>query len=174
MIVSWDTKKRQFLAWKFIISPITQKPLDVRSWNLDTMWVLVNSSWKPSLGVHGNVTKLLQAENRQKVDNLKRYIAIISDIDEKWFVIFEHTINHFFLIMFVYPKLNAVFSVLHLFSYVFSFFLPLSTFKPRNALSSKSERLKILWSISVQQKSGVLVGWILLNEVVQNFELLSH
>ena len=30
----------------------------------------------------------------KKLTVLNRYISIIVDIDEKWFVIFEHTINH--------------------------------------------------------------------------------
>ena len=30
----------------------------------------------------------------KKLTNLNRYISTITDIDEKWFVVFEHTINH--------------------------------------------------------------------------------
>ena len=30
----------------------------------------------------------------KKLPSLNRYIFVITDIDEKWFVIFEHTINH--------------------------------------------------------------------------------
>ena len=30
----------------------------------------------------------------KKLTSLNRYISVITDIDEKWFVIFEHTINH--------------------------------------------------------------------------------
>ena len=63
VIVHWDTKKkhkkRQFLAWKFINSLIIPKPLDVQSWNLDTMWVVMNALGKPSLGAPGHVTKIL-------------------------------------------------------------------------------------------------------------------
>ena len=44
----------------------------------------------------GHVTKILRAKNGQKVGNFNRYISIITDIDEKWFVIFEHTINCLF------------------------------------------------------------------------------
>ena len=50
-------------------SPKTQKPLDVQSWNLCTIWVLINGLCKPSLGAPGNETKMLQAENEQKVDD---------------------------------------------------------------------------------------------------------
>ena len=48
--------------------------------------MLLNASCKPSLGVPGHVTKFFQAKNGQKVE--------IAGIDEKWFVIFEHTTNH--------------------------------------------------------------------------------
>ena len=36
----------------------------------------------------------LQAENGQKLTNMNQYILIITNINKKWFVIFEHTINH--------------------------------------------------------------------------------
>ena len=49
----------------------------------------------------------LQAENGQKLTNLNQYILIITNINKKWFVIFEHTINHlsvsFFLVFFFFP-----------------------------------------------------------------------
>ena len=31
----------------------------------------------------------------QKLASLNQNISVITDIDEKWFVIFEHTINYF-------------------------------------------------------------------------------
>ena len=46
------------------------------------------------LGAPGYVTKMLQAESGQKVDKFKPINLVITDIDEKWFVIFEHTISH--------------------------------------------------------------------------------
>ena len=59
------------------------------------MRVLINALCKPSLGSPSHVTKILPAENGQKLTSLNRYISVITDVDEKWFVIFEHTINHF-------------------------------------------------------------------------------
>ena len=60
------------------------------------MRVLINALRKPSLETPGHVTKNLQTENGRKVAILNRYISVITDIDEKWFVVFEqHTINHF-------------------------------------------------------------------------------
>ena len=119
-------KKRQVLAWKVIKSLIIPKPLNAQSWSLETMWVLINASCKPSLGVPGHVTKILQAENGQKSGRvLNRYISAIIDIDEKWFVVFEYTTiqsTTFLLVRFVYPNLKTIFLVLHLFSYFFSFF----------------------------------------------------
>ena len=64
-------QKIRFLAWKFINSPTTQKQLAVDSWNLYTMWVIINGLCKQSLGAPGHVIKLLQAENGQKVDDLE-------------------------------------------------------------------------------------------------------
>ena len=45
---------------------------------------------------HG--TKILQAENRQKVDVFERrmYISVTTDIDAKIFSVFEHTIDRLF------------------------------------------------------------------------------
>ena len=56
------------------------------------MWGLMNASCKPRLG-GGHVTKILQAENGQKVDDFEQIISVITDFDEKQFVIFEHTIK---------------------------------------------------------------------------------
>ena len=58
------------------------------------MLVLMNALCKLSLGALGHVNKILKAkaENGQKIDDL--YISVIADIDENWFVILEHTINH--------------------------------------------------------------------------------
>ena len=96
VIVNWDTKKhkkRRFSAWKFVNSPVTQKPLDVQTWNLDAIRVLMIALRKLSLRVPGHVTKILQVENGQKLTNLNRYIPVITDIEEKCFVSFEHTIS---------------------------------------------------------------------------------
>ena len=57
--------------------------------------MLINVLCKSSLGAPGLVTKILQAENGQKVDELEPiYLDNITDIDEKCFVIFELTVNH--------------------------------------------------------------------------------
>ena len=105
--------------------------------------------------------------------NLNRYISIVTDIDEKWFVVFYHTINHLSFGYVRLPQFKYFFFVLHLFLLFFLFLLPLSTFKPLNALYSKFERLKKLGRTFVRQKSGVS-GWeIPLKQVLQNFELLN-
>ena len=46
--------KRHFLSRKFTNSLITQKPLHVRSRNLDSTWLLMNALCKPSLGARGD------------------------------------------------------------------------------------------------------------------------
>ena len=72
VIVNWDTqKKRWFLAWKFIDSLITHKPLYVQSWNLNTMWVFRNALCWLSLGLPSHVAKISQAENGQTVDEFE-------------------------------------------------------------------------------------------------------
>ena len=53
----------------------------------------MNALCKPSLWAPSHVTKILQTQNGQKVDELNGYISVITDIDEKWFVDFEYTIN---------------------------------------------------------------------------------
>ena len=97
----------------------------------------------------------------QKWTILNRYISVITDIGEKWFVIFEHTINWISFSYVHLPQLEYYFSFFFLFSYFFFFFnilLRLSTFKPLNALYSKFERLKISGRTSARLKLGV-PGW---------------
>ena len=74
VIVKWDkksVKKRLFLAWNFINSPIIRKPLGVQSWNLYTMCLLISGLYTPSLGACSHATKILQAGNGQKVDEFE-------------------------------------------------------------------------------------------------------
>ena len=49
-----------------------------------------------SLGALGHVNTISEVENRQKWTNLNRYISKSTDIDEKRFVVFEHTIDQLF------------------------------------------------------------------------------
>ena len=46
------------------------------------MWKLINALGKPSLGAPVHVTKILHAENGQKLDELNGYISVTTDIDE--------------------------------------------------------------------------------------------
>ena len=57
----------------------------------------------------------------KKLANLNRLIWVITDIDEKWFVVFEHTINH---LAFGYVRLTQQennFFFLTCFIFLFSF-----------------------------------------------------
>ena len=74
------------------------------------MWVLMNALCKPSLGVRDHATKILQAENVQKVnefepiylDNYRYWCKMICD--------FLSTLSTtFLLVMFVYPNLKTIF-----------------------------------------------------------------
>ena len=71
---------------------------------------------------------------------LNRYISVNTNFDEKWFVIFKHTIN---LLSFGYVRLPQPKYYFPFFFLVFFFLFRLSTFKPLNALYSKFKRLKI-------------------------------
>ena len=127
------------------------------------MWALMNALCKSSLGAHSHVTKLLQAENGKKLtSSYQYYISVITDINEKWFVVFEHTINHLSFGYVSLPQLENYFSCFAFFFltlfFFFVFLLLLSTFKLLNALYSKFERLKISGRTSVPLKS-VVPGW---------------
>ena len=147
-------KNRQNLARKVNNSLIIPKALDGQIWILGSMWVFMNALWKPSLGAPGPWPKCYGAKMGKKLTSLNRSISVITDIDEKWFVVFEHTINH---LSFVYLKL-ILFFLLCIFFLPFFFFLPLSTFKLLSTLYSKFERLEISERTSVRLKSGV-PGW---------------
>ena len=84
----------------------------------------------------------------------KRSISVITDIDDKWFVIFEHTINRLSFGYVRLPQLEYNFSSFFLLFLLF--LLQLSTFKPVYTLYSKFEQLKISGRTNVGLKSGVL------------------
>ena len=138
--------------------------------------MLKNTLCKPSLGAPSHVTKILQAKSGQKVDDFEPiYLRNYTDIDEKWFVIFEHTINW---LSFEYDNLphleyyfSSSFSFFLLFFFLFFILLRLSTFKPLNALMySKFKGLKISGRTSAQLKLGCQVGGIPLK---RSFKLLN-
>ena len=60
----------------------------------------------------------------KKLMNLNRYISVITNIDEKWFVIFAHTINHLPFGYVRLPQLENYFSCFASFSLLFSFSSP--------------------------------------------------
>ena len=69
-------------------------------------------------GTPGHVNKILRPIMCKNWTNLNRYVLIITDIDKKWFLIFEHTNNH---VRFGYVRL------LHLIFLVFSYFFSVSS-----------------------------------------------
>ena len=147
------------MASKVIESLIIPKPLDVQGWNLDTMCVLVNALCKPSFGAPVTWPKFYRPKVGRKWTILNRYISVITDIDEKWSVIFEHTINWLSFGYVHLPQPDYYFSSFFLlFFFFFIILLRLSTFKPLNALYSKFEQLKISVRNSAQVKLRVS-GW---------------
>ena len=93
---------------------------------------------------------------------LNRYILENIDFDEKWFMVFEHSINRFFWLCSFTPTWILFFFFFVFFHTVLIFFFlilfRLSTFKPLNALYSKFERLKISGRTSAGMKL-VVPGW---------------
>ena len=118
-----NIKKRRILDWKFINSLLTQKLLDVQSWKSDTMWVPMNALCKPSLGLPGHVTKTLQPKVGKNLKNFNRCISVITDVDKKWFVVFEHLSTTFLLVMFVYLNLKAFYCFVSFFFFFSSYLL---------------------------------------------------
>ena len=55
-----NRKNGNFWVEKSINSLITQKPLDVQSWNLDTTWMLIKAYRESSFGVPGLAEALLR------------------------------------------------------------------------------------------------------------------
>ena len=120
LIVNWDTKKhkkRWFLASKVIKSLLIPKPLDVQSWNLYAMCILINALCKLSLGAPGHVTKILQTKSEQKVDEFEP--MYLGNYRYWWNMVcdFWHTINRLSFGYVHLPKLE------YKFSSFFSFFL---------------------------------------------------
>ena len=139
---------------------MTQNPLYVQSWNLETTWVLISALCKQSLGVPDHVTKILSAQNEQKLDEFEPIYLVINY--RYWWKMVCNFWAHYHHLSFGYvclPQLEYYFSSFcFYFLTFFSFISMLSTFKPLNALYSKFERLKIHWRTFVQLNSGVL-GW---------------
>ena len=96
----------------------------------------------------------------KKLTSLNRYISVITLFDKKWCIIFKHTINRLFLVLFVYPNLNTSFLALAIFfsNFLILMFIFLFRLSALNALYSKFERLKILGRTSVVLNFGVS-GW---------------
>ena len=151
----------RFSTWKFINSPITQKPLGVHSWNLDTMWVTTIGLCKPSLGAPIYVTKVLQAKNGQKVENFE---PIYLDKYRFWWKMIcgfwaNYQLPFFWSCSFTPTRILLFFFLSFFTLSSFLFLLRLSTLKPLNALYLKFERLKISGRTSAEMKSGVSGWW---------------
>ena len=152
-------KKLRFLAE--INSPLTQKPFDVQSWNLNTMWVLMNVLCKPSFKAPSHVTKILQAKNGRKVEEFEP--IYLGNYQYWWKMVCDFWAHYqplfFWLCSFTPTWISFCwFCIFFLTVLFFLSFLPLSTFKLLNALYSKFERLNISRRTFVQQKLGCQVG----------------
>ena len=122
------------------------------------MWVLIIALCKPSFGTPGHVTRMLQAENWQKVDDLEPIYLGKYRFWWKMICAFEHTVNCLSFGYVRLPQPEHFFSFLSSFLLFFLFLLRLSTFKLLNALYSKFKRLKMSRRTSAGMKSGV-PGW---------------
>ena len=93
----------------------------------------------------------------KNLTNLNWYILVITDSDEKCFLIFKHTINHLFFGNVRLSLLEYYLSFTSFFFLFFLFLLPMLAFKPLYALYSTLEGLEISGRAFVRQKLGVPV-----------------
>ena len=82
------------------------------------MWVHMNGLCTPSLGALCHIAKILLGKKL----NFNQNILEITNIDEKWFKIFEPTINHLSFGYVRLPQLEYYFSCLVSFFLLFFFF----------------------------------------------------
>ena len=118
VIVNWDTRniKKNGNFWlERLLNPYNSKT----TWRAQLKFGHnVDALRKPSLGAPSHVTKIYWPKMGKKWMILNRCISVITDMNEKWFVIFEHTINCFSFRYVGLPQLE----------YYFSFFLFLTFF----------------------------------------------
>ena len=74
------------------------------------MWVLMNDLCKPGLEGPIHVTKMLQTKKEQKFDEFEPLYLSNPGMYEKWFVVFEYTINHLSFDYVCLPQLEYYFS----------------------------------------------------------------
>ena len=82
--------------------------LNVERCNVNTTWVQIETVCAPSLEAPNHVIAISEAKNQQKVDNF-RYISVITNINEKKYVFFEHTTTTFIMVIFIYFALDKIF-----------------------------------------------------------------
>ena len=95
VIVNWDTKKHKKTAifvLKTYFFAYTLKPFRVQSRNLGTIWVFMNALCKPSLGTPSHVTKILKAENGQKVDQFE--LIYLNNYSYWWKMVCGFWVHH--------------------------------------------------------------------------------
>ena len=88
--------------------------------NADTL----NGLCKRSLKAPGIVTKMLHAENGQKVDDFEAMYLAKYQFFRKWFMFFLLTINYLTKVMFVYHILNTIFFLFFLLTFSISYSFP--------------------------------------------------
>ena len=125
VIVNWDTKnikKRKFLVWKLFNLPITQKPHDALSWNLDTIYKAYECMQNGVCGCPVTWPKFYSLKMGKKLTNLNRYIAVVTILMKNGLWFLSTLSTTFLLFVFVYPNLDTILLVFHLSSYFFFFF----------------------------------------------------
>ena len=161
------------MAWKVIKSLIIPKTLDVQSWNLYTMSVLMNALCKPNLGVPRRATKILQAENRQKVNDFEA--IYLGNYRFWWKMVCDCWAHHqppFFWLCSVTPTWILFF----FFFLSYFFFLFFSGYLLLNCLTHCILSLsdwRYQGGLLLDWNWGCQVGGIPLKQVLQNFELLN-
>ena len=121
-------------------------------------------------------TKFYRPKVGKKWTILNRYISVITNIDEKWFVVSEHTINWLSFGYIHLPQLEYYFSSFFSFFLLF-FFWFFSGYLLLNCWTHSIQSLsdwKYQGGLVPDWNRGCQVGGIPLKWVLQNFELLNR
>ena len=121
VIVNWDTQKKlkQNDNFWLINSLIIPVPLDMQSWNLDTMWIVgaYVSLMQTKFEGARSQDQTFTAENGQKVNESEP--IYLGNYRYWWKMVFERTINH---ISFGYVRLPQLETYFSCFASFFPFF----------------------------------------------------
>ena len=121
------------------------------------MLVSLNALCKPSLGAPSYVTKILQAENGQKVDKVEQ--ICLRNYRYWWKMVRDFWIHYQQTLLWL-SSFTPTWKLFFLFCSFFLFLLPLSTFKRLNALYSKFEHWRYQGGLLLDWNRGFNLGYL--------------